>query len=126
MSEHSTSNRSLGPILRYLTHTRPALIFVHGVVVLLLAPFVIAIEAWLQIPHAGFGDALRMGLEGGERYVMAEPGAGNPLRSALIWVLRLLSPMLGVLGYALPVWAAARLIADTLRDKARDPAPPTP
>lgn len=115
-----------GLFVRYLTRTHPAAIFIHAVGVLLLAPFLVAMEYWLQASYGGYGDMLRMTLAGSDdiRFSISDDAPVNPLRSALVWMLRIIGRVFVIVGYALPVWAAARLIADTLRDKPQAPAPP--
>ncbi len=107
--------RPPGPLLRYLTRTHPAVIFIHAVILLLVGPFLNAAELWLQSSGAGYGDYLSMTLDGDRQgFAIASEDGVNPLRAALIWMLRLSARVAVTLGYALPVWAAARLIADAL------------
>ena len=108
-----------GMLVRYLTRTHPAAIFVHAVLLLLAAPVLNAIELWLQPGGVGFGSYLDMTLAGADSsYLQAHTdGPVNPLSSGLIWVIRIATRVVATLGYALPVWAAARLIADALRPR---------
>ena len=95
-----------GMLVRYLTRTHPAAIFVHAVLL-------------LQPGGVGFGSYLDMTLAGADSsYLQAHAdGPVNPLSSGLIWVIRIATRVVATLGYALPVWAAARLIADALRPR---------
>jgi hypothetical protein len=107
--------RPHGPLLRYLARTHPAAIFIHAVILLLVGPFLNAAELWLQSSGAGYADYLSMTLDGDRQgFAIASEDGVNPLRAALIWTLRLSARIAITLGYALPIWAAARLIADTL------------
>lgn len=108
--------RPKGSLVRYLTNTHPAVIFIHAVVLLLVGPFLNAAELWMQSSHGGYGDFLRMTLDGDDSgfFARSDDGPVNPFRSILIWVVRLAARVALTVGFALPVWAAARLIADTL------------
>lgn len=115
MTQESPPDRPPGPHLRYLTCTHPAVIFIHAVILLLVGPFLNAAELWLQSSGAGYADYLSMTLDGDRQgFAIASEDGVNPLRAALIWMLRLSARIAVTLGFALPVGAAARLIADTL------------
>lgn len=124
-------NKPSGPVLRYLTRTHPALIFVHAVILLLVGPFLNAAELWMQSSGVGYADYLNMTLSGDRPgFAVDREERVNPLRSALVWTLRIGARVAITVGYALPFWAVARLIADALGGRsprqapAAEPSPP--
>ncbi|MCC5823070.1 MAG: hypothetical protein LAT64_07585 [Phycisphaerales bacterium] len=118
MTQQPARIKPHGVLVRYLTDTHPARLLIHAVLVLIFLPVLSGLQMWLAGSHWGLSESLHIAMQAwdGEGGIQIPRETDrNPIRNISVWIVRVLLRAASVIGFALPVWAAARLIADALR-----------
>ncbi|MEL6740808.1 MAG: hypothetical protein AAFP26_09155 [Planctomycetota bacterium] len=110
----------LGAMHRWLVDTPPAMLFVHGILLMIRSGAIAVFLAFIGgvMNFGGNFSPLRVGT--GPGVFVDVDGDPDRLAGLRLLVSALLSPVAffaGLLGGLIPMWASARLIADALRDR---------
>jgi hypothetical protein len=115
--DHPTVVTNVAPALvRWLTRTSPAALFLTALGLLCVAAVLSFLLTLLQVPPRAFFGPVRL-LATDTSPPEFYPSSSPPIwRTVLAYTLNPTIFVASITGTALPIWAAARLIADALRD----------